>query len=126
MQIDGNKEKSVKNNNSSKNKITEVSEGNILLFHKIPQLLISTLDELIDCSDDMTDTLKSLLVTDKRTDNNNDNNDSNNSKNGNFDNTNHIFTMPELRNTNESIKKYFDFSKIARAVLENINSYESS
>lgn len=101
--------------------------GSILLIHRLPQLLISTLDELIDCSDDMSETLKSLLVTDRRTDNTeNSNNDNKNSKNIHFDNTNHIFTMPEFRNTNESIKKYLDFSKIARSVLENIKNHEKS
>ena len=35
----------------------------------------------------------------------------------NVDSANHIFLIPQLRNTNESVKKYTDFITIGRRVL---------
>jgi hypothetical protein len=37
---------------------------------------------------------------------------------------NHIFLIPELRVTDESITKYLDFSKVGRAVLGSLKYYE--
>jgi hypothetical protein len=79
------------------------------LFHKVPSLLIETLNELIDCSDDMVEAFSSITIQNMKENVNKDEN--------NIDNANHIFLIPQLRNTNDSIKKYTDFITIGRRVL---------
>ena len=41
----------------------------------------------------------------------------NDKEENNVDNANHIFLIPQLRNTNDNIKKYTDFIRIGRRVL---------
>lgn len=78
------------------------------LFHKIPSLLIETLNELIDCSDDMVEAFSSITIQNVK---------ENDKEENNVDNANHIFLIPQLRNTNDNIKKYTDFITIGRRVL---------
>ena len=125
IQSEGSRNSSRRNSaNASRRNSVEESTKTVILSHEIPPLLVSTLNELIDCSDDMAQTLSSLIITnDKNNRNEKKNNDEKDSR-GNSDMANHIFLIPELRVTDESIKKYLDFSKVGRAVLESLKSYE--
>jgi hypothetical protein len=98
-------------------KNNENEKNNTIHFNvTIPPLLINTLRELIDCSDDMAETLKTV----------------NNEKRGqNPENVSggmgHIFGRiteisnknENMKNNNENIKKYLDFSNAGKAVLKN-------
>lgn len=98
-------------------KNNENEKNNTIYFNvTIPPLLINTLRELIDCSDDMAETLKTV---------------SNEKREQNPENVSgdmgHIFgriteisnKKENMRNNNESIKKYLDFSNAGKAVLKN-------
>jgi hypothetical protein len=99
-------------NNENENKKKDIIYFNVI----IPPLLINTLRELIDCSNDMAETLETV----------------NNEKRGQTPDTlpggmEHIFgRITEIsnknentKNNNENIKKYLDFSKAGKAVLKN-------
>ena len=98
---------------SSSNKCTEdknykeCSSKNFPLNCKIPSLLVKTLEELIDCADDMEEALSSITVQNMKE----------NANENNVDDVNHIFLIPQLRNTHDNIRKYTDFTMIGRRVL---------
>ena len=75
----------------------------------IPPLLISTLFELIECSDDMSATFSSLFLEEHST-----KNDGKSNKN---QSVGHIFNIPELLNTDKNSRKYSDFSLVGRSLL---------
>jgi hypothetical protein len=105
----GESEEASSRNKYSEEKTDEECSANFSpLFHKIPSLLIETLNELIDCSDDMVQAFSSITIQNRK---------ENVKEEINVDNANHIFLIPQLRNTNESIKKYTDFITIGRRVL---------
>jgi hypothetical protein len=125
LQSEGSRNNSRRNSASaSRRNSVEDSSKTVILSHEIPPLLVSTLNELIDCSDDMAETLSSLIIP------NHGKISENEKKNGEKDNrvdsdmANHIFLIPELRVNDESIKKYLDFSKVGRAVLGSLKHYE--
>lgn len=103
-------EASCRNKYSEEKNDEECSAKFSPLFHKIPTLLIETLNELIDCSDDMVEAFSSITIQNIK--------ENVNKEEGNtIDNANHIFLIPQLRNTNDNIKKYTDFITIGRRVL---------
>lgn len=79
------------------------------LFYEIPSLLIETLNELINCSEDMVEAYSSIMIHKSK--------ENIKEEENNVDSANHIFLIPQLRNTNESVKKYTDFITIGRRVL---------
>lgn len=90
----------------------------------IPPLLISTLTELIECSDDMSDTISSLflgehssIIKEKEI---------GKEKGNDIKPMGHIFKIPELMNTDKNMKKYVDFSFIGRSVLSIISPLDNS
>jgi hypothetical protein len=95
---------------NEKNNENENDKKNTIYFNvMIPPLLINTLRELIDCSDDMAETLKIVNIE----------------KRGQNPDTlpggmGHVFgRITEISNKNENIKKYLNFSKAGKAVLKN-------
>lgn len=81
--------------------------------HKIPSLLSKTLNELIDCADDMVEALSSITM--KQINRNENGNEC--VKENSYDNVNHIFLIPQLTNANEDVKKYTDFTIIGKKLL---------
>lgn len=124
LQSEGSRNNSRRNSaNASRRNSVEDSSKTVILSHEIPPLLVSTLNELIDCSDDMAETLSSLIIPNGKNSENEKKNGEKDKK-GDPDMANHIFLIPELRVTDESIQKYLDFSKVGRAVLGSIKSYD--
>ena len=81
----------------------------------IPPLLISTLIELIECSDDMLATFSSLFLEEHSLKNEGKNNEKSST-------LGHIFNIPELVNIDENSRKYSDFSQVGRSVLSIISN----
>ena len=102
-------EASSRNKYSEEKSDQECSTNFSPLFYKIPSLLIETLNELIDCSDDMVEAFSSITIQNMK--------ENIKEEENNVDNANHIFLIPQLRNTNDHIKKYTDFITIGRRVL---------
>ena len=81
------------------------------MINTVPAMMVSTLTELIECADDMVET----LFTDLK---------SNNTdlekklKYQNQKNISHVFMIPEMVNTDPEIKKYTDFSTVGKTVLQ--------
>ena len=81
----------------------------------IPPLLISSLIELIECSDDMLATFSSLFLEEHSLKNEGKNNEKSST-------LGHIFNIPELVNIDENSRKYSDFSQVGRSVLSIISN----